>query len=174
MKNIVLVGFMGTGKTTIAKILSGKLGMKYISTDDMIKAGEKSSIADIFSKKGESYFRKIEKEAIRYVSGMDGVVVDAGGGVVIDAENIENLKKKGLLVCLSAAPEPVLERTKAYSHRPLLEGADPLSKIKELMESRKQFYKRADFCVDTGGKSPTEVSSEIERIINEATTYGTK
>ncbi|MEE9499948.1 MAG: shikimate kinase, partial [Candidatus Omnitrophota bacterium] len=100
MRNIILVGFMGTGKTVVARALSEKLGMRYVSTDHLIEEKEKTSISDIFSKKGENYFRKAEKDVIKDVSLMENVVVDAGGGVVIDPENVEYLKKKGIIVCL--------------------------------------------------------------------------
>ncbi len=96
MRNIILVGFMGTGKTVVARALSKKLGMRYVSTDGLIEEKEKTSIADIFSKKGENYFRKTEKDVIKDVSLMENVVVDAGGGVVIDPENVEHLKRKVL------------------------------------------------------------------------------
>ena len=91
MKNIVLLGFMGTGKTAVAKRLADELKMKYISTDDIIEAREKRSINDIFAEDGESYFRKVEREAVKDVSSEDGAVIAAGGGVVLDAENLKNL-----------------------------------------------------------------------------------
>ena len=168
MRNIVLVGFMGTGKTRIAKALSEKLGMKYISTDELIEEKEKASISDIFSKKGEGYFRKAEKGVVKDVSLMENVVVDAGGGVVIDAQNVENLKKKGIIVCLWAEPEVILERTKKYSHRPLLNVANPLEKIKELLAARKPFYERADYHIYTSKMTLDEVAGEIERTVENA------
>ena len=168
MRNIVLVGFMGTGKTAVAKELSRKFGMKYISTDDIIEEIEKIKISNIFSEKGEDYFRKVEKRVIRDVSLMENVVVDAGGGVSIDPENIENLKKKGTIICLWAAPEVILERTKKYAHRPLLNVDNPLVKIGELLEKRKPFYERADHHIVTSKMSLEGVVSEIERIVKDA------
>ena len=168
MKNIVLVGFMGTGKTRIAKKVSESLGMKYISTDNMIEEKEKTSISDIFSEKGEGYFRKLEKEVIKDVSNMENIVIDAGGGVVIDPENVKNLKEKGIVICLWADPEVVLERTKKYTHRPLLNVSDPLEKIKELLEVRKPFYERADYHINTSKMSLEDVLGEVERIIKSA------
>lgn len=168
MKNIVLIGFMGTGKTAVAKEVSKKFGMKYISTDDIIEEIEKIKISNIFSEKGEDYFRKVEKRVIKDISEMENVVVDAGGGVSIDPENIENLKKKGTIVCLFAAPEVILERTKKNADRPLLNVSDPLAKIKELLEKRKPFYKRADHHISTSKMSLEGVVGEIERIIKDA------
>ena len=168
MRNIILVGFMGTGKTAVARALSEKLGMRYVSTDHLIEEKEKTSISDIFSKKGENYFRKAEKDVIKDVSLMENVVVDAGGGVVIDPENVEYLKKKGIIVCLGASPEVILERTKKYTHRPLLNVADPLKKIKELLTSRKPFYERADYHIHSSKMTLEEVADEIIRRVKNA------
>ncbi len=168
MRNIVLVGFMGTGKTQVARALSEKLGMKYVSTDSFIEEKEKTSISDIFSKRGEGYFRKAEKDVIKDVSLMENVVVDAGGGVVIDPENLERLKKKGIIVCLWASPEVILERTKKYTHRPLLNVDDPLKKIKELLTLRKPFYERIDCRIHTSKMTLEEVADEIIRRVKNA------
>ena len=159
---------MGTGKTVVAKELSRKLGMKYISTDDIIEEIEKIKISNIFSGKGEGYFRKVEKKVIKDISEMENVVVDAGGGVSIDPENVQNLKEKGIIICLWAEPEVILERTKKYAHRPLLNVSDPLAKIKELLEKRKPFYERADHHIVTSKLSLDGVINEIERIIKDA------
>ena len=159
---------MGTGKTAVAKEVSKKLGMKYVSTDDLIEEKEKTSIKDIFANKGEDYFRKVEKEIIRNVSLMENVVVDAGGGVVIDSENIVNLKKKGVVICLWAEPKVILERTKVFTHRPLLDVKNPLEKISKLLNSRKPFYERADYHIHTSKMEAGKVTDEIERIAKDA------
>lgn len=165
MKNIVIAGFMGTGKTVVAKALSKRLNMKYVATDDLIEEREKTPISEIFSKKGENYFREAEKDVVRDVSLMEDVVIDAGGGVVIHPENVGNLKKKGVIVCLWAEPEVILERTKKYSHRPLLDVTDPLRKIKGLLEFRKPFYERADHHIHTSHMPVDKVVDEIEKIV---------
>ena len=97
---------------------------------------------------------------------MQGVVIDAGGGVVIDPENVENLKKKGILICLWADPDIILERTKKYTHRPLLDVDDPITKINELLAFRKPFYERADCHINTSNMSAEEVVKEIEGVIS--------
>ena len=165
MKNIVLLGFMGTGKTVCAKALSEKLNLKYISTDELIEKREKMSIKDIFSKKGEEYFRNAEKEAVKEASLAKGAVIDAGGGAVIHQENLKNLRENGVIICLWADPKVILKRTIKFSHRPLLNVKDPLKKVKELLEARKDFYERADHHIHNSKMSIEEVLSEIEGIM---------
>jgi len=161
--NIVLVGFMGTGKTVVARRLSEILNKKYISLDDMIQEKESKSINDIFSQNGEPYFRKLEKDATKEASLLDGVVIDAGGGIVKDDENIKNLGRNGKIICLNAAPAVIYQRIKDQPHRPLLNVDDPMTRIKELLYERKEFYKKAHYTIDTSELSIDEV---VERIID--------
>jgi len=165
MKNVVLVGFMGTGKTVIAKRLARRLKMRYISTDDIIEERENRPISDIFAKDGEPYFRNVEKRVVKEVSSMSNVVVAAGGGAVIDEENLRELKKSGVVICLNATPGEILERTKGYAHRPLLNVPDPLSKIRELLGARDPYYKKADYQIDTSGRTRDAVVGEIVRLL---------
>lgn len=165
MKNIVLVGFMGTGKTAVAKRLARKLKMRYINTDDIIEDRENRAISDIFADEGEPYFRKVEKEVVREVSSVDNAVIATGGGVVLDDENLENLRKKGVIICLNASPELIYERTKSYTHRPLLNAPDPIGKIRELLKSREPYYKKADYQVDIMGKDIDKITEEVKRMI---------
>ena len=162
--NIVLVGFMGTGKTVLAKELAERTGMAYVSTDDLIEQREGRPIRDIFRDDGEAYFRKVEKEVIAEVSGKDGQVVDAGGGAVLDPVNMENLRKKGLIICLWASPRAIYERTRGHSHRPLLNVEDPEKRISELLEKRRPFYEKADFHIDTTALDIPGVIEKIEKI----------
>lgn len=166
MKNIVLVGFMGTGKSVVGKHLAKQLSMKFISTDNIIEEKQKQPINDIFSKSGEPYFREIEKGIIKEVSGLENVVIAAGGGAVLDEENMINLRKKGIIICLNATPEAIYERTKKYKTRPLLNVKDPIAKIKELLIYRAPFYAKADYQIDTSKKSISEVITEIVGIVN--------
>jgi len=164
MKNIVLVGFMGGGKTSVGKSIRDTLKMRLVNTDDLIEKKEGMSIAGIFAKKGESYFRKLEREIVKEISKSENSIIDTGGGVVINEDNVKDLKKNGLIFCLNATPEEILRRTKRYVHRPLLNVDDPLTEIKELLNKRKEYYKRADYQIDTNGKSIEEIAKEIIEI----------
>ncbi len=167
MRNIVLLGFMGTGKTAIAKKLAEKTGMQYVSTDELIVEKEGMPINDIFSEYGEPYFRDVEKKVVYDIFGLDNVVIDAGGGIVMDLENIRNLRKKGVLVCLWADPKDIYKRTKYYAHRPLLNAGDPLKKIKELLEKRKSYYEVADYHVNTSSVGIDEAVESILKFVKQ-------
>jgi shikimate kinase len=161
VNNIALVGFMGTGKTTIACMLAEKLNLEYLDLDELIVQGQNMSIVDIFAEKGEPFFRKIEKSTVIKVSAMHGKVIACGGGVVLDDENIKNLKRNGVVICLAAAPEVILERTRNYKHRPLLNVSDPKAKIKEMLNKRQAYYDKADYTVDTSGIDKQQVVDRI-------------
>ena len=165
MKNIVLIGFMGTGKTTIATKLANALNMCYISTDDLIEKRERRTINEIFTKEGEDYFRNVESDVVREVSGMNGLVVDTGGGVVVREENLANLRSTGIVICLTADEAVIMERTKKYKHRPLLNVEDPKLKIRTLLAKRAPLYAKADHCIDTGKLTVRQVVEKITEIV---------
>ena len=161
MKNIVLVGFMGTGKNAVGKMLARRLGIDYIDTDDLIEKDQGMKIKDIFEKKGEPYFREVEKKIIKGVCQKQDQVIAAGGGAVIFDENMENFKKSGIIVCLTARPEVIYQRTKKTCLRPLLNVEDPLRKIRELLKEREPFYAKADFFVDTSDLTVEKITDKI-------------
>jgi shikimate kinase len=161
MQDIYLVGFMGTGKTAVGRYLAKSLGLELVDVDYLIVKKEGRSISDIFAQSGEPYFRKVEKETLKEVAAKVRQVVDCGGGIVIDPENIMLMKQLGRLICLSARPEVILERTKMHTHRPLLNVVDPLAKIKELLEARKSYYAKADFMVDTSNLTVEQVAEKV-------------
>ena len=161
MRNIIIVGFMGTGKTTLAKALAKKLGRTYVSIDDEIEKRSGVVISDIFKNKGEAYFRKLEREIIEIVSEKNDQVIDTGGGAVLDKENMVNFKKNGVVICLWSPPGVIFERTKKSIHRPLLNVGDPETEIKKLFVARRPFYEKADFHIDT---TDFDISAIIEKI----------
>lgn len=164
MKNIILVGFMGTGKTVTAKKLSKVTGMPCVSSDELIKKQEGCSINEIFKNHGEAYFRKVEKQVIKEISAVSGQIIDAGGGVILDEENRKNLKKNGIIICLSADPEVIYDRINSGVRRPLVNVLNPKKRIKELLEYRKSFYEKADFHIDTTNLTISEIAERIREI----------
>ena len=160
-KNIVLAGFMGTGKTEVGREISRILHMKLIDVDTEIETGQGMAITDIFGTFGEQRFRDIESETIRKTAAMENVIISTGGGAVLREENMSALGEKGMIFCLKAAPETILRRTSGNADRPLLNVEDPLTRIRELLESRRPFYERAGIVIDTEGKTPLQVAEEI-------------
>ena len=165
-KNIVLLGFMGTGKTSIARQLAEDLSMKFVETDSVIEEREGIIINEIFRTKGEPYFRKLESDVIEELASGQGLVISAGGGVVLNNQNINTLKENGILICLDAEPEETLRRVAHEKHRPLLNVKNPLQKIKELLNFRKPYYDKISVHVDTNKKTIEEIVREIKIFIN--------
>lgn len=165
VKNIVLIGFMGCGKSLTSNKLAEILNRKVISTDKLVEQKEGRSIAEIFKKSGEGYFRKVEKEIIKKISGQDGMIIDCGGGVVMDAENMVNLKENGLVIYLSASPEFIYNNVKRRSRRPLLDVADPQLKITELLEERKPYYEKADVTVNADHRTINQIAEDVLKVL---------
>jgi len=166
MKNIVLTGFMGTGKTAVGKILSQRLGFSLVDVDTEIEREQDTTITDIFKRLGEPVFRDIESAIIKKLSSLKNVVLSTGGGAVLRAENMDALRKNGIIVCLTASPEVILRRTSSNKDRPLLQTDNPLQKINELYTFRKPYYDAADLIIDTDDMSPLQVAEEIIRAID--------
>ncbi len=152
-KNIVLIGFMGSGKSKIARALAERLNRDMIATDDLLEAREGISIQKIFESKGEPYFRNLEAEIIKEVAQRQGIIIDCGGGVVLGKENLQLLKGNGIVFYLQAAPEIIFARIKHETHRPLLKASDPLGRIKELYQQRIPLYNQADYTIDANDAS---------------------
>jgi shikimate kinase len=161
LKNIVLTGFMGAGKTEVGRVLARRLGYVLIDVDDEIEKEQSMKIADIFKQSGEPFFRDIESAMIRKLSEREGAVISTGGGAVLRQGNMDTLRKNGVIVCLTASAGTLYERTKKNMARPLLQVDDPLGKIKELLGARQPYYEKADIIVDTEKKSPLQVADEI-------------
>lgn len=166
-KNIVLVGFMGTGKTSVGKALAKKLGRPVIDIDRVIEEKEKRKISDIFEKEGEPRFREIEKETIRAQAAREGAVITTGGGAVLDPQNVEALRKNGTLVALLASPETIFERVSNAKHRPLLIGKDMLAEIKRLLAVREPYYRQSDHQFQTDGRTAGQVADMILNALKE-------
>ena len=159
--NIVLVGFMGTGKSTVGRVIAQKLGFHFIDTDDVIEQTSKAKISDIFAEHGEVYFRDLESQAVKSVALMKNQVVATGGGVVLRSSNIDLLRTGGPIFCLNATPKAIWDRVRSSQSRPLLRGPDPLKKIETLLDKRAPYYALADHQIETTGVSVDRVANEI-------------
>jgi len=149
--NIYLVGLMGSGKTTIGRILAKRLGLSFMDTDREVEDRTGVSIPTIFEIEGEDGFRKRESQVVEDCSRMSNLIVATGGGVVMRPENRENLANSGLVVYLNVPPHILYERTRADKNRPLLKVDDPLTKLKQLFAQRDPLYRQvADLVIDGG------------------------
>ena len=163
-ENIYLIGFMGTGKSTVGKLIAQRLGMDYMDTDSMVEAKAGMTVSQIFEDFDEEAFRKLETEILKEVTERKNLIVSTGGGIVVTKGNMELMKKKGKLVTLMASPELIYERIKDDRGRPLLEVDSPLDEIKRLIYERAPFYINADFIVETSELTAEEAAEEIIRL----------
>lgn len=162
--NIILEGFMGSGKTTVSEILSDKLDLELLDTDQAIEEAEGRSINEIFAADGEAAFRSMETDLVNMVVSehLNQMVVSLGGGLPLREENRQLLKKAGKIVYLRTRPETVYERLKGDDTRPLLKTEDPQKRIRELLEERSEKYETlADIIIDTDGKDASDIANEI-------------
>jgi len=170
--NIVLFGFMGTGKTCVGRAVAERLGMTYVDLDDLIEAREGATISAIFAEKGEAYFRRVEAEVAAEAAKLERHVIATGGGVVLNEHNVRALEATGVGICLNAAAEAIYARVKDETHRPLLAAGDPagdpagnpLAKIRALLAYRAPFYARVSHQIETTGKPPEAIADEVVAI----------
>lgn len=167
MKNIVLIGMSGVGKTTIGKILSTVLNKNFIDTDILIETKSKISIEKIFSLYGETYFRVLESKVIEEISSEENLIISTGGGVILDENNITRLKKNGILILLDSSINNIVSNLKcSMINRPLLNDKKCIyNKVKLMYNNRKDLYQSAaDFIILVDNKSISEIVFEIRDI----------
>lgn len=164
--NIYLVGFMGTGKTSVGRLLAKEKKLSFVDLDELIELKEQRRIVDIFAKDGEPYFRKIEKKILKQVATQKKFVVACGGGIVLDKDNIKLMKKTGTLICLSAKSEEILKRISQSTHRPILNVNKPKERIELLLKMRAPYYMQADHTVDTSKLTIKQVVQKIIRVMS--------
>ncbi len=165
-RRIFLTGFSATGKSLVAPLLANALAWRTIDTDDLIEEIAGKPIPEIFDQDGEPRFRELEGEALRRAARDDDVVIATGGGALVSLDNRRLIAEAGLLVCLEATPDTILRRLhrwqeKAPSERPLLAGADPLARIRDLKARRQHLYALADVIVETDSLSPPQVAGRV-------------
>lgn len=164
--NVVLTGFMATGKSTVGRMLAARLRYGFVDTDRIIEERH-GSIPAIFSTGGEAGFRQIEREIAGELSGFSSLVISTGGGLMLDPQSASALEASGLVVCLTASPEVIFRRVggaRAGERRPLLAGDDPEIIIKRMLEERAPLYERF-VQVSTDGRPPSEVAEQIALMV---------
>ena len=158
--NIVLAGFMGTGKTGVGMIVAGRLGWPFVDTDELIEQQAGRNIADIINDDGEAAFRQMEQVVCKQVAAGRGQVIASGGGMLLNANNRAALEESGLLVCLTCQPEEIALRLNGDQSRPLLEG-DSLARIRQLLKSRQPIYDALPNHIDTTHINLEQVANEV-------------
>lgn len=161
IQNLALVGFMGTGKSTVGQLVAAQLHFRFADTDELIEARAGKTISSIFADDGETRFRDYEREVVEELKGVHRTVVATGGGLVVQEENLTSLKTHALVICLWASPETIRERVRHQTHRPLLLGPEPRERIRQLLNERAPFYRRADVLVNTDLRSVKEVVHHV-------------
>lgn len=162
LPNLVLIGFMGCGKSSVGRRLSGLTGHRFVDLDELITQSDGRSISEIFSHRGESYFRDLEQRALEDLVGVCGIVLSTGGGLVLRPANRETLKRIGVVAWLDADPEILFERAMRSGRRPLLQTDDPKGTFDELLGVRRNLYEMAaDFRVDSSRLSHDEAAQTL-------------
>lgn len=167
-RNIILIGFMGCGKSSIGRRLANRLGYRFLDSDELISSRAGHSITELFASEGEEGFRKRETEELCGLAGSSGIVLATGGGAVLNPVNREILKELGLVIWLHADPETLFERATRSRKRPLLEVENPRGTFNALLESRLPIYDAAaDIRLDATGLSHEQTVEKMDRLIRE-------
>jgi shikimate kinase len=166
--NLALVGFMGTGKSSVGRIVADALQFEFVDTDAMIEAQSGRTISDIFAQKGEPVFRQLEQQVVENLAFRQKLVISTGGGLVMNPNNLTSLRTHALVICLWASAETIWERVRTQTHRPLLQTPDPLGKIKQMLTERGPTYRTADVLIHTGLRSAREVALQVVHQFNMA------
>jgi len=159
--NLALIGFMGTGKSCVGRMVADALHFTFLDTDHVIEARAGKRISDIFDQDGEPVFREWERRIVEELTRRKRTVIATGGGLPADPDNLASLKTHALVICLWASPETIWERARGHSHRPLLNEPDPLAKIRQLLAVREPCYRQADVLVNTEMRSLREVMQHV-------------
>ncbi len=159
--NLVLTGFMGTGKTTVGREAAQRLGRAFVDMDDVIAARAGKPIPRIFAEDGEPAFRALEAAVCAELSAQDGLVIATGGGALVNPANRVTMQRGGVVVCLDARPDEILRRVGGNADRPLLNVPDPAARVAELLAARREAYAAIPWHVETSGRSVDAVVAEV-------------
>lgn len=159
--NIALIGFMGTGKSSVGRLVADALRFTFLDTDTVIEARAGKPITEIFAQDGEPAFRQMEAKLVEELARRERTVIATGGGLPVNPANMASLKTHALVVCLWASPEKIYERVKHQTHRPLLNVPDPLERIRSLLAAREPFYRQADVLINTEMRTLREVAQQV-------------
>ena len=165
-ENIIITGFMGTGKSIVAEELARKLRMEFIDMDQIIEERQGISISDIFARYGENYFREQENKLVKELSLKENIVIATGGGTLISSDNKRILNQKGKIICLYADSQVIYNRVKRKNDRPLLKRKNVLNEITRLLEERKKIYDNIKWKIDTTNLNIQEVTEKIIALLN--------
>jgi shikimate kinase len=163
MPNLYLVGFMGVGKSAVGRKVARELRYRFLDSDHQIEKKAGKMIPAIFAEDGEAAFRQMEREFIESGHSDQGCVVSCGGGLVVEEGMSDLLKEKGVVVCLFASAETVIERTSRNANRPLLNVDHPEERVRQLLAEREPIYMNAGACITTEGRTMTEVVRHVVR-----------
>lgn len=166
--NLILAGFMGTGKSALGRQLAKRWRRRFYDTDELVEKLANAPIADIFAQYGEEHFRALERKVVEELLPENSAVIACGGGLVVPPGMGELVRSKGVVVTLFASVDTILRRTAGNSRRPLLRGDDPEAKVRELMKAREQAYLKAGIAVYTDGRSLQQLCVIVERVYERA------
>ena len=161
IQNLALIGFMGTGKSSVGRLVADALRFTFLDTDRVIEARAGKTIREIFEQEGEPAFREWERRIVEELTRRTRTVISAGGGLPANEANLASLKTHALVVCLWASAEKIFERVRDQGHRPLLNEPDPMAKIRHLLSERGPYYRQADVLVNTELRSLREVAGQV-------------
>ena len=163
VRNLIIVGFSGSGKTSVGRILADRLGWRFVDSDDEIVHDQGLAIAQIFATHGEDRFRTLERGMIARLCSDSNQVISVGGGTIVDQYNKRIMLDGNYVVRLVASPETILSRLSStnLSERPMLTSSDPLGRISRLLADREEHYSAAQLQVDTEGMTPAEVADSV-------------
>jgi shikimate kinase len=156
--NLAIIGFMGTGKSSVGQLVAARLRLPFLDTDAWIESHAGKSIPRIFAEDGEAAFRQHEQAAVQDLAARRGLVIATGGGLGADPAHFASLRAHAWIVCLCASPEAIWTRTRHHHHRPLLQTSDPLARIRALLAQREPVYRQADLLVSSEFRSVQEVA----------------